>query len=213
MKKDFDGIIFDMDGVLVDVTQSYREAIRITASNFLSREVAKTEVEKIKSIVGMNNDWDATYALINDSTISYIIVKKFFQEQYLGNKKIKGLIDNEPLLISKEILVKIKNKYKKLAIATGRPRMEAEYVLNKYGLGALFDYVVTMEDVNCGKPAPDMLIKVIDELKLKNTVYIGDSPSDIIAAENAGIPSIYIGTQNIGSITCSSISQVVEYLL
>lgn len=213
MKKDFDGIIFDMDGVLVDVTRSYREAIRITASNFLCREVNKTEVDKIKSIVGMNNDWDATFALINNPAIPYDVVKKFFQQQYLGNKNIEGLIDNEPLLISKEILAKIKNKYGKLAVATGRPRNEAEYVIKKYSLGVLFDYIVAMEDVTLGKPSPDMLIKVIDVLKLKNTVYIGDSPSDIIAAEKAGIPSIYVGSQNIGTIRCFSVLEVIKYLL
>lgn len=213
MKKDFDGIIFDMDGIIVDVSQSYRKAIRITASNFLRRKVTKIEVDNIKNTVGMNNDWDATYALINNPAIPYDEVKNFFQEQYLGNKKIRGLIDNEPLLISRKILVKIKNQYRRLAIATGRPRKEARYVIKKYKLSELFDYVVTMEDVNRGKPAPDMLIKVIEVLKLKNTIYIGDSPSDIIAAEKAGIPSIYVGAQNVRTIRYSSMLEVIKYLL
>lgn len=213
MKKDFDGIIFDMDGVLVDVTKSYREVIRVTASNFLCRKVTKTEVDKIKNKIGMNNDWDATYALINNPAIPYTKVKKYFQNIYLGNKKTRGLIESESLLISKEILVQIKKEYKTLAIATGRPKDEAEYVIKKNGLEALFDYIVTMEDVAQGKPAPDMLILVINKLRLRKTVYIGDSPSDVIAAKNAGILSIYIGAQNIGSITCSSILQVLEYLL
>lgn len=213
MKKGFDGIIFDMDGVLVDVTRSYREAIRNTASYFLGRKVTKAEVDSIKNKVGMNNDWTATYALINSPAIPYEKVKNYFQEQYLGNKMIKGLIDNEVLLISKKILIKMKKKYGSLAIATGRPKLEAEYVINKNKLDGLFNSIVTMDDVTNGKPAPDMLIKVVNKLKLKNTIYVGDSPSDVIAAENAGIPSVYVGTQNIGSITCSSILQIIEYLL
>ncbi|MBI4973802.1 HAD-IA family hydrolase [Candidatus Roizmanbacteria bacterium] len=213
MRRTFDGIIFDMDGILVNVTRSYREAMRMTASKFLCREVSKIEVDNIKNKIGMNNDWDATYALINNSAIPYAKVKKYFQELYLGNKERKGFIDNEPLLISKQILTRIMKKYGKLAIATGRPRLEAEYVIKKNKLNGLFNSIVAMEDVASGKPAPDILIKVISKLKLKNTVYIGDSPSDVISAQNAGIPCIYVGTQNIGSITCSSILQVIEYLL
>jgi len=38
MKTKYDGLIFDMDGVLVDVSQSYREAIRQTAGYFLKRK-------------------------------------------------------------------------------------------------------------------------------------------------------------------------------
>ena len=39
MKVTYDGLIFDMDGVLVDVSKSYREAIRQTTSYFLKRSI------------------------------------------------------------------------------------------------------------------------------------------------------------------------------
>ena len=213
MNNNFDGIIFDMDGILMDVSKSYREAIRLTASNFLKRKVKRTEVNKIKNRVGMNNDWVATYRLINNPSIPYENVKSYFQGLYLGNLKRKGLIENETLLISKKILNQIKNKYKKLAIATGRPRKEVQYVIKKNKLEGLFDCIVAMEDIVKGKPAPDILLAVIKKMKLKNTVYIGDSPSDIIAADKAGILSIYVGIQKIGSIRFSSVLQVIKYLL
>jgi len=213
MNNNFDGIIFDMDGILVDVSNSYREVIRQTASYFLSREVDKNEVNKIKNRVGMNNDWDATYALINNLNIPYKTVKSYFQKLYLGNSKRKGLIDNEQLLISKKILNQLKDKYKKLAIATGRPRKEAQYVIEKNKLQGLFDCTVVMEDIINGKPAPDMLLAVIEKMKFKNTIYVGDSPSDVISAEKARIPSIYVGQQKIGSMRFSSVLQVIKYLL
>jgi len=212
MKK-FDGIIFDIDGILVDVSKSYREAIRKTASYFLNQQVKKQEVDVIKNKVVMNNDWDATYALINDLSIPYETVRSYFQKLYLGNLKRKGLIDNEPLLISKKKLNQIKDKYKKLAIATGRPRKEAQYVIEKNKLSGIFNCIVAMEDITNGKPAPDMLFAVIKKMRLKNTVYIGDSPSDIIATDKAGIPSIYVGIQKIGSVRFSSVLQVIRYLL
>jgi len=213
MKTKFDGLIFDMDGVLVDVSRSYREAIRQTASYFLERSVLMSEVDEIKSKVEMNNDWDATYALINNPTISYEGVKSYFQSIYLGNDQKSGLINNERLLISKQKLQSLKNKYKKLGIATGRPKIEAKYVINKNQLSTLFDCVIALEDVVNSKPSPDSIRMVIEKLNLKQTVYIGDSPSHVIAAERAKIPSIFVGKQNIGTIRFQTMLEVVQYLL
>jgi len=208
-----DGIIFDMDGILVDVSKSYREAIRQTASYFLNRKVDKKEVDKIKNKIGMNNDWDTTYSFINNPKISYQKVKSFFQKVYLGNSKRKGLIDNEPLLIPKQRLIKLKDKYKKLAIATGRPRSEAEYAIKKNNLQRIFDCIIAMEDVKNGKPSPEILFAVMKKTGLKKTIYIGDSPSDVAAAKNAGIPSIFVGKQKIGTMRFPNVLKVAEYLL
>ncbi|PIQ73396.1 hypothetical protein COV58_02725 [Candidatus Roizmanbacteria bacterium CG11_big_fil_rev_8_21_14_0_20_36_8] len=213
MKIQFDGLIFDMDGVLVDVSKSYREAIRRTVSYFLNRKIQMSEVCAIKNIVGMNNDWDATYALINNPNIPYGEVKTYFQSIYLGNGKNTGLIDNEKLLISKQKLQQLKNKYKKLGIATGRPKNEAEYVIKRNQLVDLFDCFITMEDVVNSKPSPDSILMVIEKLNLKKTIYIGDSPSDVVAAKMARIPSIFVGKQNIGTIRFRSMLEVVKYLL
>lgn len=209
----YDGLIFDMDGVIVDVSKSYREAIRITAGYFLRREVSKAEVSGIKSRVGMNNDWEATYALINDKSFSYEKVKDYFQSLYLGNSYKKGLITKEKLLISETQFRKLKAKYKKLGIATGRPREEANYVIINNQLGIFFDCIVALEDVKRSKPFPDSIIKVIKILKLKKTIYVGDSPSDVLAAEAAGIPSIYIGNQKIGTSRFLTVNDAMEYLL
>lgn len=209
----YDGIIFDMDGVIVDVSNSYREAIRLTAGYFLGRFVNKQEVLRLKNKAGMNNDWDVTYALINNKCLSYEKVKAYFQSVYLGSNSKKGLMIKEKLLITKKQFRKLKDKYKKLGIATGRPKEEADYVIINNQLEDYFDCIVALEDVKRGKPFPDSINKVIRALKLKNTVYIGDSPSDILAAKAAGIPSIYIGGQKIGTVRFLSVAKAMEYLL
>ncbi len=201
MNTKYDGLIFDMDGVLVDVSESYREAIRQTAGYFLKKNVLMSEVNEMKNKSGMNNDWDASYALINKPEISYKMVKDYFQKIYLG-----GLIDKEKLLISKQELQFLKNKYKKLGIATGRPKKEAEYVIKKNKLETIFDCVLALEDVAKSKPAPDSILAVIKKLNLKQTIYIGDSQCDFLSAKLAKIPYINVDKTK-------TLLQVIKYLL
>ena len=69
-----DLLIFDMDGVLVDVSRSYRQAIQQTVQIYFetclglkkSRRslITKEDISLFKSIGGFNNDWELTSALI-----------------------------------------------------------------------------------------------------------------------------------------------------
>lgn len=54
---------------------------------------------------------------------------------------------------------------------------------------ALFDNITTLDDVECGKPSPDGLIKILQNTSTerKNAIFFGDSDVDRIAASNAGI--------------------------
>lgn len=209
----YDALLFDMDGVLVDVTKSYRKAIQQTAEYFLKREITQLEVEKIKSQVGMNNDWDATYTLINNSLIPYNDVKNLFQKLYWENNGKKGLIADENLFLSKKQLIQLKQAYGKMGIVTGRPRREAQYVIDRFNLKDVFDVLVGKEDVKKEKPFPDPLIYAMKRINAKNAVYIGDSPSDIVAANTAGMPSIFIGEQELGTFRFQNTLEVLDFLL
>ena len=52
-----------MDGVLINVTQSYRQAILLSANNLLGKKKITTNDVENQSDPGFNNDWDASYAL------------------------------------------------------------------------------------------------------------------------------------------------------
>ena len=187
MKK-IDSLIFDIDGTLVDVSQSYREAIRKTASDFMGREVSKAEVDQIKSRPGLNNDWDATYALVSTMTTppSFESVKDRFQQYYLG-----GLINKERLLVTATLLDKLKKTYR-LGIVTGRPRAEAMLILKKLRIISFFEpaAIICMEDTPLGKPDPSPLLLCQTRLKSKKPVYIGDSVNDELASSSAKISFI-----------------------
>ncbi|MBW1891762.1 MAG: hypothetical protein JRI93_14850, partial [Deltaproteobacteria bacterium] len=68
-------IVFDMDGVIVDVSRSYRDTVRRTARLFfngiLSEEdlpdplFSLTDLARVKQAGGLNNDWELTYHVLS----------------------------------------------------------------------------------------------------------------------------------------------------
>jgi histidinol-phosphate aminotransferase len=192
-----DVILFDMDGVLIDESLSYRMAIMHTAEFFTGKAVSEKEILSYKEKGGLNDDWALTEAIIKSRgiTIPFAVIKEKFQVYYQGNNW-DGFICNEKTLIEKETLIKLK-KYFRLGIVTGRPREECDFALKKSGLNEYFEITITTDDVNGKtKPHPYGITLALSKLKTKNAIYIGDNVDDISAANGAGIPFIGIAEEN-----------------
>ena len=63
-------ILFDLDGVLVDVTESYRETIQRTVEHFTGRRISRPEIQDWKNRGGWNDDWALSHRLITDAGAS-----------------------------------------------------------------------------------------------------------------------------------------------
>lgn len=189
-KNKIKAIIFDIDGVLADVSNSYRLAIKKTAEFFLGRILTMQDVDNIKNR-GINDDYDAAEILIRENGGDFrkeVVVKKF-QEYYLG-RKFDGFLKNEKMIISEKTLKSLK-KYK-LAIFTGRPKLEANFFLDRFKVKKYFKEVVARENVTEAKPSPEGLLKIMKKLNVKNNevVYVGDNLADLNAAKNAEVEFI-----------------------
>lgn len=185
-------IIFDIDGVIIDTRNSYRVTIKNTYSHFSGKEISLEEIQHAKNIGGLNNDWDLTEFLLKNSGFNIPkneIIDKF-QDIYFG-KNGEGLILNEEILISPETIKNLAKEYD-LAIFTGRPRKEAEFVLKKWGMEDYFCTVITMEDLPAGKhkPEPDGIFKILNIVTPKTAYYLGDTHDDMISAKKAGAKAI-----------------------
>jgi len=141
------------------------------------------------------------------------VVKQIFQEIYLGRVlfpeiyRVKpqfwhndSLIDRERPLIDRDILQRLAEEHF-LAIATGRPWLEADYSLDHFSMRKYFQMVITLDDcileeekifkergtrVSLSKPNPFML-DLIPHRSGKNFLrcyYIGDTPDDMLAARS-----------------------------
>lgn len=194
---DIEAILFDMDGVLVDVSQSYHYAIKKTAEFFTREEIQFSEIWEYKNKGGYNNDWECTHAIISaheKDVFLWEVIDKF-QELYLGNN-FDGFILNDTWQLKNQILESLYHRYQ-LGIVTGRPGNEAKFVLNRFDVADYFNVLITMDDTPPGKakPEPYGIIKALKQLKVRKAIYLGDSIDDMKAACSAKIIPIGILTE------------------
>ncbi len=154
------------------------------------------------------------YGLYTGDVGSGNIIKQIFQEVYLGKDLFEatydqtpkfyqgdGLIHREALLIDKDLLDELAARHV-LAIATGRPRAEADSPLDHFGIRKYFTRIMALEDclekekqvlqaegkkVSLSKPHPYMLDTIAAEIKnpVAEYFYVGDMPDDMVAAKRA----------------------------
>lgn len=185
-----DLLIFDMDGVLVDVTDSYRQTIIQAVKHFTGTEITNREIQAAKNRGGSNNDWDLTLEMVRERgaapTREEVIAA--FQRIYLG-ENYNGLIRCERWLPRNGLLETLAERYR-LSLFTGRERWEALYTLSRFAPRLVFDPVIGMEDVSQEKPHPEGLRKILEQVRPEKVFYIGDVMDDCRAARSAGVPFI-----------------------
>ena len=183
-------LVFDMDGVLVDVTHSYRQAVIETVKHFTGAEITNTDIQARKNRGGANNDWDLSLALVRERgcSPSREEVIQAFQEIYLG-EGCSGLISRERWLAQDGLLPRLRKSWH-VALFTGRERWEALYTLRKFAPQRVFDPVIGMEDVAREKPDPEGLLKILAALQPERAYYVGDTMDDCRASQGARVPFI-----------------------
>jgi HAD superfamily hydrolase (TIGR01548 family) len=181
-------LVFDMDGVLVDVTDSYRETIVRTVEHFAGQTISRDTIQDYKNQGGWNNDWALSQKICHDLgvDISYSTIVEYFNWLFLE----QGLIHRERWLPRNGLIERLGEKFE-LAIFTGRTTEEAEITLNREGLRDRF-LLVTANDVKHEKPAPDGLLKIAGLRPSKRLLYVGDTVDDARCARAANVPFVGI---------------------
>ena len=186
-------LIFDMDGVLVDVTESYRETIAATVEHFTGARPTNDQIQQFKNQGGFNDDWQLSHYIINGVglDVPFEEMKAHFQELFLGTNGTGGLILREKWIARPGVLEKLAEQFR-LAVFTGRPREEADITLQRFAPNLTFDPIVAMEDVAQKKPAPDGLLRIAAANPDAKLIYVGDSIDDARSARAAKVPFIGI---------------------
>jgi HAD superfamily hydrolase (TIGR01548 family) len=212
------GIIFDIDGVLVDVSKSYRTAIIETVRVVSGKKITDADIDQIKKKPNSNNDWDVSYALaygvedlktIDRSDVKYKKLKSVFQKLYLD--RLRNL--ETPIAKLKTLNSLLASGYR-LGIVTSRPRDEALYVLDRV-FPKIFDpdCVVALEDCQVEKPNPEPVTLAAKKMGCNPSkcVYVGDTINDMIAAKAAGVKFVSV-TKGLGGVYVQDVNQIRKVL-
>lgn len=193
-----DILIFDVDGVLVEVSGSFHRSIVDTVRHFTGRRVTYGEIHAWKNRPGYNDDWRLTTDWIRSfgCDVTYSEVKAQFQKFYWGANG-DGNVRRERWLVTAAQIARWARQFE-LALFTGRTQRELRYTLERSGSRGRFRQIVTMDDVARPKPAPDGLLRILDGRDPATALYIGDSIDDALAARDARVP--FVGVLPRGSV-------------
>ncbi len=179
-------VVFDCDGVMFDTAEVNRLYYNQLLASFDKPPL--TEAQFVK--VHMFSVRDAIAYLFperGDLTDVFAHMKGLAYGKFISHMVI------EPGL--KDFLDALKAGAFLRAVATNRTNTMAE-VLKTFDLEHRFESVVTAADVENPKPAPDQLIKIMDQFKLapREILFIGDSSFDQMAAAGAG--TVFVAFNN-----------------
>ena len=182
-------VIFDVDGVLVDVHGSFHRSILDTVKHFTGRRFTYSDIQQWKRQSGYNDDWRLSTDWINSlgGKVEYAQVKRAFQKIYWGTNGTRGNVWRERWLVHPRRLARWAERAE-LALFTGRTRRELRHTLKQFGVTKLFPRVVTMDDVEHLKPHPEGLLRLLNGADPSEALYLGDNLDDALASKRARVP-------------------------
>ena len=175
--RNFDGIIFDIDGTLTSTNELIFASFNHIAKKYLNKTFSNEEITKL---FGPPED---------------VIIKKFCGDRFEDGKKDyydfytknHHMADLYPGIINVLKVLEIKNI--PLSIYTGKGREAAIITLKKLEIFDYFDLIITGDDVKEHKPSPELINIFIEKFNLNKdrVLMIGDSVGDVKAAHSAGV--------------------------
>lgn len=178
---DFDGTLFDS---LDDVVICFNRTLEIHGFPTLTRE-------EYLDVVGGNIDEMVSLILKDQNTHENIeIVKETYEKIYSASPKVNTL----PFPKTHELLKALQEKGFSLAINSNRSNNSLKYYADKCFSDIDFVAIEGHNPSYPSKPSPCGVKRIIRKLKVTKdeTIYVGDSITDIKTAQNAEIDCILV---------------------
>ena len=176
------GILWDMDGTLLDTLQDLADSTNAALLHF---GYPQRTLEEVRRFVG-NGAWRLIRLAMPEEEPDTKVdeVLNYYQAYYKNHCQIK----TKPYDGILQVLALLGEKYP-MAVVSNKPdpavkALAKEYFPGLYALG---------ESPDCPrKPAPDMVYKAMEALGVDRCIYVGDSEVDVKTARNAGMPLIAV---------------------
>jgi HAD superfamily hydrolase (TIGR01662 family) len=186
MSKNTQGIIFDLDGTLIDSYQAIYLSFVYTYQNMGLQPLS---YEAVKKVVGLG--LSRTFRdLLGEERVPEAL--KLFRQKYDEVYR-----DNTYLLPgAREVLEALFKRGIRLGIATNKLGRFSRGIFQHFGLEHIFAVIVGDEDVSQNKPNPEMIFSALEKMNLpkENVIFVGDSLIDIQTGHNAAMRIFAIPT-------------------
>jgi len=180
-------LLFDLDGTLLDSRDAVIEAVADTAEQFAPGHFSQEEL-----FARFGESFDDF--LLDVARAAGKMDKNEVLDHYFGYVR-EHLADHAKLFPRvRENLEQLKEAGYQLAVVTNKHREFAQTSLRLAGIDRMFETIVAVDDVACGKPSPEPLQKVLSDLGKRpdEAMMIGDSRFDVLAAKAAGVPAVVL---------------------
>jgi len=192
MKKNKKLLIFDLDGTLIDSVPDLANSVNYTLEQLNMKSYKE---DTIRQWVGNGASTLVKRALSGDIDISLDLDEELFNKalEIFLDYYSKHSCDNTIMYNNvKDTLESLKNKGYILTIVTNKPYDFIKPILKSLGIEDLFSYYIGADSLSVKKPNPEPLLHICKKfgISIEQSVMIGDSKNDILAANSANIESI-----------------------
>ena len=184
-RKQFDLIVFDWDGTLMDSTSAIVKCIQAAARDL---GLPIPHDDDASHVIGLGLHEAMQAVMPNIDPAFYPRMVERYRIHYLSKHHELVLFDGV-----RDMLTELSQDGYFLAVATGKSRVGLNRALNAVGLLSLFD-ATRCADETFSKPHPAMLQELTRELgqDMRRTVMIGDTTHDLLMASNAGAAGVAV---------------------
>jgi HAD superfamily hydrolase (TIGR01509 family) len=197
-----------MDGVIIDSEPLHFESDKMVMREF---GVELTD-EELNRYVGVANP--QMWIELKDKYSIDLSVDELIEMQHMN--KLKLLEDNQLETIRgiDELITDLQRKGIAVALASSSNMEFIQLVLKKLGITECFQVIVSGDDVEKGKPEPDIFLKAAELLKVRpqDCIVLEDSAHGVNAAKRAGMKCIGFINPNSGNQDLSKADKIVSTL-
>jgi beta-phosphoglucomutase len=191
MTSEIAGVVFDMDGTLLDNMPFHEEAFNTFAAR---HGLPALTLETRKWMDGKRNR-DIFPYLFSSRTLTPDDVEQLADEkESLYRQLSKGRLASLPGLA--RLLARLEARGLPVSLATSAPRANVEHTLAELGLTTRFAIVARSDEVAHGKPFPDVFLEAARKMGIapERCLAFEDAPAGIIAARAAGMWCVGVST-------------------
>lgn len=193
------GVIFDMDGVLVDSADAHFESWRRVAAELGRTDVTRQQFEASfgRRSAEIIAEW---FALADPAAAAAVDRRK--EEIY--REILSGGVPEMPG--ARQLVASLHRAGMRIAVGSSGPPENVSLVVHALGLMPMLRAIVTGRDVQRGKPDPQVFQVAAQRMvtELRHTVVVEDAPPGVLAARNANMPCIALASTHPAASLCEA---------